>query len=256
MKYRSQFAYVQARLQARHGLRPSEQVWRQLQGIGDVRNYLYVARRTSLKNWVMGINGTHSCHEIEHLLREQFSNHVDEIAGWMPVQWAESVRWVKHLPYLPALLHLLSGHTAPAWMRMDPLLAGLTSETLEQRIDTIGKSGFGSLASDWQAGASLTHAWLVQWQRLLPRNARHEAGIQQLVDLFWMNMSNTPEPSKEDTRHLRLALETHLRRLFRRYSFQAAAAFAHLGLTALDLENLRSDLVRRSVYPGALRAAP
>jgi hypothetical protein len=256
MSKRSQFAYVQARLQARHGLRPSEQVWRQLQGIGDVRNYLYVARRTSLKNWVMGINGTHSCHEIEYLLREQFSSHVDEVAGWMPVQWAEPVRWVKRLPYLPALLHLLTGRTAPAWMRLDPMMAGLTSETLKQRNDALERSVFASLAADWHAGTSLTHAWLVQWQKLLPPNARNDTGIQQLADLLWMNASATPAPPQTDTHQLRLDLDTRLGRLFRRHSFQAAAAFAHLGLTALDLENLRSDLVLRSVYPGAMRATP
>jgi len=35
---------------------------------------------------------------------------------------------------------------------------------------------------------------------------------------------------------------------FRRYSFQPAAACAHIGITALDIERLRADLIERAVF--------
>jgi hypothetical protein len=43
---------------------------------------------------------------------------------------------------------------------------------------------------------------------------------------------------------------------FRRYSFQPAAACAHLALIALDLEKLRGDLVRRVLFSEAPGARP
>jgi hypothetical protein len=54
---------------------------------------------------------------------------------------------------------------------------------------------------------------------------------------------------------LRDALRTRLAFMFRRYSFQPAAAFAHLALVALDLQILRGALVRRALVPEQVRAS-
>ncbi len=51
------------------------------------------------------------------------------------------------------------------------------------------------------------------------------------------------------------ALIMKLTGVFRRYSFQPAAAVAHLGLVALDLEKLRGDLVSRQLYAETAVAA-
>jgi hypothetical protein len=50
-------------------------------------------------------------------------------------------------------------------------------------------------------------------------------------------------------------LRTRLAFVFRRYSFQPAAAFAHLALVALDLQILRGALVRRALVPEQVRAS-
>jgi hypothetical protein len=44
------------------------------------------------------------------------------------------------------------------------------------------------------------------------------------------------------------ALATSLGAAFRRHSFKPAAACAHLGLVALDLERLRGELVQRALF--------
>jgi hypothetical protein len=47
---------------------------------------------------------------------------------------------------------------------------------------------------------------------------------------------------------VREALLTQLTAIFRRYSFQPVACYAHLALTALDLMSLRAELLRRRLF--------
>ena len=255
MKSAAQFAYAQARLQARHGLRPGEQTWRQLQGVGDLANYLHVVRRTSLRPWVLGMNGSHSSHNHELLLRQRFREYVDEVAGWLPSDWSESVRWLKRLPDLPALQHLLAGNAAPGWLLQDPMLSDFASEQRELRLEAFKQSDCASLAAAWQKGTSLPVAWLEHWQQLLSTDALKDAGIRQMIRLYRNQLGPQIDPAVADTGHQRQQLETQLTTLFRRYSFQATAAYAHLGLIALDLEKLRSGLVGRILFPDTLKAA-
>jgi hypothetical protein len=65
----NQFAYVQARLQARHGQRPSEDRWRLLESSPDLASYLQGARSTSLRPWVVHLPAESSTHQVERSLR-------------------------------------------------------------------------------------------------------------------------------------------------------------------------------------------
>jgi hypothetical protein len=251
----SHYAYAQARLQARHGQRPGEHVWLQLHGTGDLANYLLVVRRTSLRHWVLGMNVSHSIHEIEQSLRDQLRGYIDEIADWLPTDWRESVRWISRLPDLPALQHLLAGNAAQSWMLSDPMLRDFASEERELRLDAIMRSDCYRLAESWQKGHSLPDAWLDHWQQLLPENSLKEDGIRQMIRLYHEHLSPPSDTEIVDTAQQRLHLETRLTSLFRHYSFQATAAFAHLGLVALDLGRLRSGLVRRALFPEAMKEA-
>ena len=251
----SHFAYVQARLQARHGQRPAEHVWFQLHGIGDLANYLLVVRRTSMRHWVLGMNVSHSTHEIEQSLRDQLRQYINEIADWLPTEWRQSVRWLSRLADLPALQHLLAGNAAQAWMLSDPMLRDFTSEERELRLDAIMRSDCYRLAESWQKGHSLPDAWLDHWQQLLPDNSLNEDGIRQMIRLYREHLSLPSDRKIVDTAQQRLQLETRLTSLFRHHSFQATAAFAHLGLVALDLGRLRSDLVRRALFPETMKEA-
>ncbi|HBE91761.1 MAG TPA: hypothetical protein DDW55_04260, partial [Gammaproteobacteria bacterium] len=111
------------------------------------------------------------------------------------------------------------------------------------------------LATAWQKGTSLPFAWLEHWQQLLSTNALEDPGIRQMIRLYRNQLDPQINPTAADAGHQRQQLETHLTALFRRYSFHATAAYAHLGLIALDLEKLRSGLVGRILFPDTLKAA-
>jgi hypothetical protein len=249
---RAQFAYAQARLQARHGQRPGEQVWRQLEGTGDLANYLHTLHRSALRHWIPGSDGTHGSHDLELSLRRQFRSYVDEIASWLPAEWRASATWISRLPDLPALLHLLKGNTAPAWLLDDPSLEGFASENSEVRQEAFKQSDCADLAAAWHAGKPLTHAWIEKWFQLLPGKAGKDAGIIQVGRLF---REQLVQPDTLATTQRRARLEQQLTSLFRRCSFQAPASYAHLGLTALDLERIRSGLAVRANFPSMQRPA-
>ncbi len=246
---------MQARLQARHGQRPGEDVWFQLHGADELANYLLVVRHTSMRHWVLGMNVSHSSHEIEQSLRDQLREYIDEIAAWLPTEWRQSIRWLSRLADLPALQHLLAGNAALAWMLSDPMLRDFSSEEREIRLDAFMRSDCHHLAESWQKSHSLPDAWLDHWQQLLPGNSLKEDGIRQMIRLYREHLSLPADHKTIDAAQQRLQLETRFTSLFRHYSFQATAAFAHLGLVALDLRRLRSGLVRRALFPEVMKEA-
>lgn len=255
MKYSAEFAYAQARMQARHGQRPGDEVWQQLQGSGDLASFLLVVRRTTLRDWVLSMNIRSSIHEIEQSLRDQFRAYVDEVAAWQPVDWGDSVRWIRCLVDLPALQHLLSGSAAPGWILNDPILRDFASEEKERRLEAIMLSDYSHLAEAWLKGQSLPHAWLEHWLHVVPANAMKETGIKQVALLYRETFLASAVSASPVTEQQRFTLHRRLTKLFRRYSFQAAAAYAHIGLVALDLEKLRRGLVRRALFPELMKAA-
>lgn len=250
-----QFSYTQARLSARHGQRPGEHTWIQLQGIGDLASYLHAARRTSLRQWVMGMSSTHGNHEIEQSLREQFRHYVDEVAGWFPTDWNESIKWIKVLQDLPALQHLLAGNIPQAWLLHDPVLYIFASEHKVQRLDAFRQSDYAGLAAAWEKGLSLPVSWLDQWHQRMPAKALKDPGIKKSTKLFREQFKLPIDQTQKNTGQQRQQLETRLTALFRRHNFQVTAAYAHLGLIALDLEKLRSALLRRALFPDTMKAA-
>ncbi len=252
MNNQAQFAYLQVRLQARHGQRPGDQVWRQLDGAGDMANYLHTIRRTSLRHWVPGSDGSHDSHELEISLRRQFRNYVDEVSGWVPEELRDSVRWIKRLPDLPALLHLLRDRTAPGWLLKDPALKTLASGYSDQRQEAFSNSDCSAIAEAWHAGTPLTQAWLERWLRSMPVKTARQPGIIQCGKLLHEHISRSDQVATEQRR---TRLEQQLVSMFRRSSFQITAAYAHLGLIALDLERIRSGLARRACFPNTSRAA-
>ena len=255
MRSSADFAYAQARLQARHGQRPGEEVWQQLQGSGDLASFLLVVRRTSLRHWVLGMSITHSIHEIEQLLRDQFRDYGDEVAAWLPAEWSESVRWIRCLVDLPALQHLLSGYAVPGWMLSDSILRDFASEEKELRLEAIMLSDYSHLAEEWLKGQPLPHAWLEHWLHIAPVHAMKETGINKIIRLYQDNFLASARSASPVTEQQRFSLHKQLTILFRRYSFQATAAYAHIGLVALDLEKLRRGLVSRALFPEMMKVA-
>jgi hypothetical protein len=247
----ARFAYAQARLQARHGARPDERVWRRLETVGELGMYLEIARNTPLRHWVAGLNPAHGAHEIELTLRQQFRHYTDEVAHWLPGRWQDPVRWVRRLPDLPALQYLLTGAAAPAWMLADPELRRFASDTLAVRVQALQSSDCTALLMGWQRGDPLYTAWLDRWRALWPGPPRLAAGLESLARLLLRHIGTLSLYSGALGAPLRETLLQELNHAFRGYSFQPAAVFAHLGLVALDLQRLRARLLQCALFAGA-----
>ena len=243
----ARFAYAQTRLQARHGLRPGDAVWQRLASAGDFANYLAAARRTPLLPWIDGIQSAETSHALESHLRQQFRHYIDDVAHWLPIEWRASVQWIGQLPDLPALQFILQTETAPAWMYDDANLVQFTSDNVSALPETLLGSAHAYLGKAWQEGIPLYEAWYDQWQRLWPAKTGLRSGlihIGRLVRQHLLNEQSTTLPAND---HL-TTLAMELNAAFRRYSFKPAAACAHLGLVALDLERLRGELVQRASF--------
>jgi len=246
----AQYAYVQTRLQARHGVRLSDDDWRRLRSIGDLANYLQVAQRGPLNDWVVGIGANTPVHEIELLLRQRFRSYVDEVSRWLDADWQQSVGWVKRLIDLPALSHILSGRAAPNWMLDDPELKLFIHVNASLRDEAFMDSDCRVFLQAWKNQQPLSDAWIREWQQISPGKKQEKAGLVQIIKLYLNKLRIQNESPEESTELLRDSLELELRGAFRRFSGNPEVMFVHLGLIALDLERLRGDLVRRALFQG------
>jgi hypothetical protein len=246
----ARFAYAQARLQGRHGTRADERVWRRLEAIGEFANYLQVARQTVLRPWVSGLNSALGAHDIELMLRQQYRHYIDEVAHWMPGRWQEPVSWVRRLIDLPALHYLLTGASAPPWMGEDPELRRFAFDTPAARVHALQSSECAALLKGWQQGEPLYTAWLERWRALWPGPPGLTVGLESLARLLLRHIGALNLYSATASAALHESLMRALNVAFRRYSFQPAAAFAHLGLIALDLHRLRAHLLQRALFAG------
>jgi hypothetical protein len=245
------FAYAQARLQARHGERPRPVDWRRLQAVGDVVHYLQVARRTRLGRWVEELHGDQDSHSVELALRRQFCAYIDEVARWLPHPWRDTLGWLKRLPELPAIQYLLSGENPQPWMLEDPRLRAFTRGDREQRLLVLGQSDCAPLAAAWERGEPIASAWLEHWRDSWAPGGAAGEGLEQLTRSL-RRFLGAPDPHDAgDFERARDLLLVQLTLIFRRYSFQPAACYAHLALTALDLMTLRADLLRRMLFTAA-----
>ncbi len=244
----ARFAYAQARLQARHGLRPQEAVWRRLASTGDLANYLVAARRTQLRPWTEGIQSADTSHALEYHLRQQFRRYVEDVAHWLPVQWRACIIWIRHLPDLPALQFLLQAESAPGWMRDDPDLSKFTTDSKSAVFDTLPGSDRAYLSDAWRRGVPLYEAWFEHWQCLWPAKRDLRNGLVDLGHLVRQHLHDEQAAALPAASHLQETLAAGLNSAFRRYSFKPAAACAHLGLVALDVKRLRGELVHRALF--------
>lgn len=248
MSGKTRFAYTQARLQARHGMRPDEQLWHRLESLGDPENYLQVARQSTLRPWVRGLHAGHDSHRIELTLRRQYRDYIDEVARWLPGEWITSIRWLRHLADLPALQHLLSEAATPAWMLDDNQLQPFVTENIPARLETLQDSDYACLVNAWQRGSPLYQTWFACWQKKWPANERSSSGLKYLGELVLKHLLTQQPANTFSTLLHRQHLAEKLQAAFRRYSFQPAACCAHLLLVALDITRLRGDLVHRILF--------
>lgn len=256
------YIYLQTRLQARHGTRPSGQDWRFIESQTELGSYLQTARQSCLRPWVISLHANENHHLLESALIQEYRNYINEVSHWVPVSWRKAVQWLDWLVYLPALQHLLAGNTAPAWMLDDVMLKPFVISNAALRLQAMQQSACAPMIEAWHSGMPLLEAWLVHWQHLWQRSSKNvqdhpqHPALQKLIDVLREYLAqpqsgkSQQSPSVSQSHHLYDKVSSNLTRLFRQYRYQAAAAFIHLALVALDVERLRGGILQRSLFPG------
>ena len=247
----AEFAYAQARLQARHAARPDAATWRRLAGIGDRMNFLQHARTTRLRPWVLHFSSRTDVHELELSIRSQFRGSISEVASWQPRPWRKAVLWTHQLFDLPALQHLLLGNPPPVWITNDPVLKPFALANMQQRLQALEDSEYAVFLRAWRTGTTLLDGWLTRWHGLWPKTpSKFVRPLDQLADQLQRHVTilETEDGTDPRTQDSDL-LADKLTYAFRRCSHQPAAAFLHLAMVALDLRQLRAALLRRTLFP-------
>ncbi|GGD43612.1 hypothetical protein [Sinisalibacter lacisalsi] len=208
------FAYAQARMQARFAARPEAPEWQMIETGRDLVQALDAAKRTALAPSVARLGRESSREAVETGLRKAWAEQVDEVARWTPPAWRAPLEWWVLLPHL-----------------------GLAD------ADTpLALPGGDSLAQAIEAGARAGAAWQTGFTARLPRGGA--AALEPLAPLIAAYLEGPPRALTE-----RRVLKRGLERLLRARAGEPAAAFAFLGLMALDLERLRGALLLARMYP-------
>lgn len=210
--------YALARIAARMGERPTEAAWRSIAVLRDFPAFVDAARHGPLRRWMVGIGRETDAHAIEAALRGNWRALAAEVRLWMPEEWQAAIEWATDLADLPLALHLARGEPPPPWMRDD--------------------STYPELGRD---PVAVMQAWHDEWQRRVPRSAHGDAILRELARLV--------------RSEARRALASRLTHLYRRATLEPAAAFIFLALSALDMERLRGELLRRAIFPSIEMAA-
>jgi hypothetical protein len=245
------FAYAQARLQARLGERLSEAGWRVLESTLSLPQYLASARSTALSRRVHHFSADVTTHAIERALRDDWRAEVFAVSHWVPEPWSPAVAWCAWLPYLDTLASLTGGDPALPWMHADSVLSGVAADDVPARRLAIADAPFCILAGGGSP-AELRASWFEHWAALQPRVAAdEEAGLRLLVAgaQHYLAVNKQRGVSRTKRRDACATLDALATGLVHRRAEEPAAVFSYLSLVALDLQRLRDGLLRRTLFP-------
>lgn len=256
MTLRRDFAYAQARLQARHGTRPREDDWRALDGARTFDLFLERARLTVLRRWSERLDATMSSHAIEATLRREAERAVHEVARWVPPAWRDAVAWMAVLPTLSLVDGALGDAPLPAWAAHEPLLAPLVGLDPPTRRTVLATTAAAPLVTAGESGGPLLAAWVAHWRGLWPADAAVDPDLVDLIETVVRRLdAHRRDAAAEPNAVLRDALERILIRRFRRGAGRPLAAVAHVGLLLVDLDRFRGAIVRRSLFAAVAEEA-
>lgn len=239
-----EFAYAQARAQARQGDRLSEDSWGLLESSVGLAQYLHLVRGTPLAARVEHFSATTSPHVIERFLRQEWRSEVASALCWVPLRWRAAVAWTARLVDLPAISHLLDGDAMQPWMADDPVLSGIAAEDADTVRATI-EEALPGLIADGRDGNDLRAAWLREWRRLWPADAAHDPLLDRLAVLVGRYSAGG---EMDEAGAWRSELERRGLRILRGHREQPVTVFCHLLLTALELHRLRQGLLQRALF--------
>jgi hypothetical protein len=246
----ARLAYLQARLQARHGDRPSADDWRVAEASADLSHYLEALRRTSLKRWIGDLNHEMEPEAIERQLRAAWRELLEQVAHWAPEEWRPAIRWMRWLPNLPAVDHLLRGLKVPPWMRADPVMRDFAFDDPGRRREAFAEFQLAGLEADGEPGPPrVAEAWIAEWRRRMPKGARDREELDEILEQLLAHVEAMRASEDTDGRALRNLLGARLARRFRRGAGTAVALFTHLLLDGLELERVRAGIMTRRLLP-------
>lgn len=242
--------FATARLAARHGQRLDAAAWQRIEGLRDLGAALEAARRTALRPWLLGLTAEQPPAELEAALRAQARAAMDEVAGWVGPDWCAAVQWCAVLPDLAPLQHLLRGGVPPAWMQADARWQDVVNAEPAARRAALAQGPWAPLAA--AAPDDIVTAWADEWQRRCPRAALADGTLAGLAALLRQQAGAFVQAGPGSGRALREQLRERLRPWLRGAMLEPAFVFAQIALTALDLERLRGELLRRAWFPRGL----
>jgi len=248
MKHDLDFAYAQARIQARFAALPKEAEWQRLSASWTLASFLEDARTGSLRDWVKGFSGQSDVHDLEAGIRSLHYENLREVAGWVPEPWHETLSWLRWLPLLPLLAHLKADRALPGWAATDPVLQAMLVG--EGKLDRRCSEDAGVLCL-LESEGDLVGVWIAEWQQRWP-SCSHDGSpaLTALRNLLMEHLNAFRQVPPESAWHLRRDLRERLRLLFHRQVLQPTIPFVYLAMVALDLERLRAALVTRVLFPG------
>ena len=241
------FAYAQARLQARLGMRAAPSDLQRTRAARDLPALLQLLRSMPQARYVARLTPTTPMHELERRLRAEWCALVDEVAQWQPEGWRPALHWLRWLPYLPVLQKLARGGRAPAWTREDPVVGRIVAAEPGTRSGAVETTPLQPLQEALAAQGDITQAWLEHWHRLWPEPA--EPGLEAIERaVSGLDKLLRAAPATASTEELAATLTRRLLGIFRRHPLSAATAVAYLGLEAIDLLTLRGAILARAAF--------
>ena len=246
MRRAGDLEYACARIGARFGERPSEAAWRAIAVVRGLAAFLDASRTAAFRRWIRGIAIDATPHEIEAALRGNWRALVDEVLGWMPERWHAAIAWAGALVDLPVAQYLARGSDPLHWMADDRVFRELDDHPDGPRHG----SALARLAPAWPNPERLLSAWIAEWSRRIPQRADASgAPLAECGRLLAEQRATLMVSSVADGMLVRRTLVVRLSALYRRATLDPAAAFVFLALSALDLERLRGELMRRAIFP-------
>ncbi len=239
----AEFAYAQARIEARHGERLQDIDWKTLESAQSLSRYLERARSTSLKRFLAQVGPDMSAHAIERILRREAALYVDEVAAWAPQRWRPAVGWLAALPLLPFVEGLRDAASPPSWIGDDATLEQLASGAADSSRPIVPALARLAEVDGGQARAGS------RWRALWPQGDAAGADLVRLVAQTLRALAATGgQQETTGGQSFRQNLVRLLTRFFRSHGASPIALVCHVGLVLIDLERLRGGLARRSLF--------
>jgi hypothetical protein len=242
----AEFAYAQARIEARHGERLLDVDWKTLESSLSLPRYLERARSTVLKRFLTHVSSDMSVHAIERVLRREVAHYVCEIASWAPRRWRPAIAWLAALPLLPLLEGLPDCASPPSWIGDDSMLRAPPSSATESARPIAAAAA--RLVEIQGAQTGTGRRWLRRWRQLWPQGDAAAVDLTRLADQIVRALASAGgQQEATGGQSSRRDLIGVLTRFFRSHGASPVALVCHVGLVLIDVERLRGGLVRRSL---------